>query len=155
MPAEHAETPIPFPRVENLFLADFAEAINGKLYAMGGGFSDLNAPAFPFSQRVWLAAMLTIPWEHTNKRFPVSAHLEADGEPLEWRMAGEIEAGRPPGMRSGELRLSIAAPVDIANLPEPANFELKFAFANDLRTVAFRVVAMNIAMAAPPPPAAE
>ena len=48
-----------------LLLCDFAEAVNGKLYVMGGGWNILFAPGQPVTMSV--AAVLAVPWDRTNQ----------------------------------------------------------------------------------------
>ena len=87
-----------------LLLCDWAEEINGKLYIMGAGWSQLRM-ATPANMS--LAAKIDVPWDQTNKRHKVSAILltedgqevNADGKPI--RIDGEFEVGRPPGVTPG------------------------------------------------------
>src|SRR6266536_1547279 len=111
-----AESPLHVPgrpRIDSFVAADHAEAINGKLYLMGGGFDTIGAPNLPFLVRFSIAAILKVPCSDTNRRFPLSATLAtADGEELDWRMEGELEAGRAPGLRAGgDVTIVIAGPV--------------------------------------------
>jgi hypothetical protein len=88
-----------------MLLCDAAQAVGGKLYILGGGWSILvmREPTANMS----LAVKLAIPWSRANERLRVAAVLitedgqevEHDGEPV--RAIGEIEAGRPPGLRRG------------------------------------------------------
>jgi hypothetical protein len=135
------------PGIDSFTIADFAEAIAGKLYVMGGGINVIWGQGFPNTVRVSLAAILRVPWGDTNRRFPVRAWLEtADtGEELsEGRLEGQMEAGRPPGGRGEDVIISFAAPVNFT-VGEPGRFRLVFEFADDRRVLAFQVV-----RAAPP-----
>jgi hypothetical protein len=88
-----------------MVLCDSAQAVGGKLYILGGGWSILTMrePTANMS----LAVKLAIPWSRANERLAVAALLitdqgdqvEFEGEPV--RAEGEIEAGRPPGLRHG------------------------------------------------------
>jgi hypothetical protein len=87
-----------------LLLCDAAQESGGKLYVLGGGWSGVkaNIPA-----TMALAVLLEIPWDMTNHRMGVEAVLmTADGQPAEVEgqpvhSAGEIEVGRPPGVKPG------------------------------------------------------
>jgi hypothetical protein len=99
------------PNIEaTMLLCDFAEAVNGKLYIVGGGWSMLTKvrPTANMS----LAVKLSVPWSRANERMHVEAALITDqGEPVtvvaddgEDRpilAGGDIELGRPPGLRHG------------------------------------------------------
>jgi hypothetical protein len=132
------------PRIESFMAADAAEAINGKLYLMGGNIDTVFAPTFPALVRFSFAAILRVPWGDTNRRFPVEGAVSTfDGDELGWRLAGELEAGRPPGARvGGDISIALAAPVQF-EAPEPAGFTLTLRFADNERSIAMRVVQMS------------
>jgi hypothetical protein len=129
------------PRIDSFIAADWAEAINGKLYLMGGGFDTLWAPTFPFAPRFAFGAVLRVPWNDTNRKLPIEGVVETtDGEDLGWRMGGELEAGRPPGKRGGDVTVVIAGPVQF-QVEEPTSFVLKLRFAGQERSIALAVSA--------------
>jgi hypothetical protein len=145
------ETALPErPRIDSFIAADWAEAINGKLYLMGGGFDAIGAQQFPTQVRFSVAAILRIPWADTNRRFPVEGTVETDdGEDLGWQMQGELEAGRAPGSRpGGDVTIAVAAPVQF-QVDEPVDFVVRLRFAGEERRIALRVVS-----AMPPAPRA-
>ncbi|KRB38814.1 DUF6941 family protein [Microbacterium sp. Root180] len=91
-----------------VILCDFAEAINGKLYIQGGGWSRLTAlPGLPVT--LTLAGQILLPWDDANRRRSLVIQLfNEDGQevyagdpaqPVEVR--GEFEVGRPPGITPG------------------------------------------------------
>src|SRR6266540_873807 len=100
------------PHIGSFIQADFAEAVNGKLYLMGGGFDTVWAPHFPWDVRFFFGAIVFVPWKDTNRRLPVEGRVvSSDGEDLGWNLDGELEAGRAPGQRGGRSSLVIAGPV--------------------------------------------
>lgn len=126
-----------------LLLCDWAEAINGKLYIQGGGWSRLRANA---AIPVALAAKIDVDWDKANMRMPLRLSLVTDdgepaltdGEPFD--VQGEFEVGRPPGIRRGT---SIDAPLVFRfqlNLPQGVySFVLDVA-GKELGRVTFDVV---------------
>lgn len=98
-----------------LLLADFAEAINGKLYIMGGGWS-ITAPA---PGPMALAVKIEVPWTEANKKHQLTMELvDDDGQPVVFspeegaeaggvHVQGDFEVGRPPGLIPG-------TPIDLA-----------------------------------------
>jgi hypothetical protein len=88
-----------------LLLCDFAEAVNGKLYAMGGGWNILFAPGQPVTMSV--AAVIAVPWDRTNQSHDLSLELltddggavEIEGQTV--AVTGQFELGRPPGIKAG------------------------------------------------------
>jgi hypothetical protein len=88
-----------------MLLADAVQAVTGKLYVLGGGWSVTGPDPAPSG----LAIKIDVPWDEGNKkhRFRL-ALLDADGRavrvpdgqmPVE--VSGEFEAGRPAGMKPG------------------------------------------------------
>lgn len=91
-----------------MLLCDAAHAVGGKLYILGGGWSIL-AKVQPRAN-MSLAVKLGVPWSRTNERIHIEAVLitdqgeevtQADGQPV--RAEGDLELGRPPGLRHGTL----------------------------------------------------
>jgi len=96
-----------------MLLCDFAEEIGGKLYIMGGGWDRLNQRGR--TSNMALAILLSVPWNETNRPHTLTARLETeDGEPVrvgeeQVMVEGNLEVGRPAGMRPGtDLKLPLA-----------------------------------------------
>jgi len=88
-----------------MLLADAVQAVSGKLYVLGGGWSITGPDPVPSA----LALKIDVPWDEGNKkhRFRL-ALVDADGRPVmapggqsAVEVAGEFEAGRPAGLRPG------------------------------------------------------
>ena len=85
-------------------LCDYADEVGGKLYIMGGGWSQAGANA-PLNMA--LAVRLLIPWDQTNTPHTMRTELvtedgipvEKDGKPVV--VEGHVEVGRPPGIAPG------------------------------------------------------
>ena len=87
-----------------MILADGAQAVGGKLYMLGGGWTHLFVPQFPGPPVAPFAIALgvRVPYHLTNRRFSFSLELtDADGTRLDEPFSGEFEQGRPPGIRAG------------------------------------------------------
>jgi hypothetical protein len=90
-----------------MLLADAAQAVNGKLYILGGGWSITGPDPVPSA----IALKIEVPWTDTNRKHRLELKLlDADGQPVrvptqagehpvEFR--GEFEVGRPPGLPEG------------------------------------------------------
>ncbi len=101
------------PYLDFLILADRAEAINGKLYLMGGGWDTFNiGNDEPASFSVALAIMM--PWHATNQDHMLTLSLQdADANEL-LRVQAGLRTGRPPTMAEpAEQRVMIAFPVSV------------------------------------------
>jgi hypothetical protein len=94
-----------------LLLADAAQAIENKLYILGGGWSITGPEPSPFA----IALKIEVPWDQTNMQH--EWHIElltADGQPVTplgaeeaLAIGGQFEVGRPPGLPKG-------TPIDLA-----------------------------------------
>lgn len=90
-------------RLGFLLLADHSESLNGKIYAMGGGWNLLRFPQLPQDWGFSIAFGVDVPWDETNRRHQLNLHIEdPDGERLGDDLSLELEAGRPPGSVVGQ-----------------------------------------------------
>ncbi len=91
-------------------LCDAAQAADGKLNVLGGGFTRLSAPGMPTNMSLGL--IVHVPWDQANERFQIETVLvDEDGQQVEIegnkvQGAGELEVGRPAGLKQGE-RLNV------------------------------------------------
>lgn len=139
-------------KLEFLFVADGAQAVNGKLYVLGGGWSHLWLPEFPGRPPIpfSIALGIKVPWSQTNRRFAwrVEVH-DADGgkltdEPVAW---GEFEQGRPPGLTPGaDQRVTVAIPVG-TEFPSPG----RYTFVVKVADVELGRVVIDVGRASPMP----
>ncbi len=132
-------------RIPVMMLADGAQAVNGKLYILGGGFDHINMPSVPFQHRFDLAMLIDVPWTATNEpHHLVIELLDADNNPSGYRAEATLEAGRPPGMRRGtSFVVPLAIPV-VANFEAPGRYALRGSINGEERhRVAIEVVAID------------
>jgi hypothetical protein len=103
-----------------MLLCDAAESVGGKLYVLGGGWSHIQTPNVPVNMA--LAVKLSIPWDQANQPIRLKASLYDEDrhnvirlgeEQVPIELEGNIEAGRPPGLRPGT---SLDAPF-VLNFP--------------------------------------
>lgn len=110
-------------RIHALMLADSAQAVDGKLYVLGGAWNMLRFPEFPASLMVGIAVAIDVDWTETNARHHLDIHFEdADGNQMDPRIGADFEAGRPPGAIAGaDLRIVMAVNGPVA-IPEPGQY---------------------------------
>jgi hypothetical protein len=109
-----------------MLLADSVQAVGGKLYILGGGWSVTGPPA-----QFGIAILIEIPWDQTNQKHPWKLELlDSDGaavlvqtpageQPLVFQ--GELEVGRPPGLKPG-TPIGIPLAINLAPLQlEPSS----------------------------------
>lgn len=96
-------------------ICDAAEVSDGKLFVLGGGWNLVvaNKPV-----NIALAIMVAVPWDRANQRFRLDVKLMTDdgepfmtgeeGEEQEVAVNGEMEVGRPAGLKAG---INLNAPI--------------------------------------------
>ena len=133
------------PEIEYVTLANHVEALNGLLYMLGAGWTDIRPPVDPEGRlgpvHFGIGVSVLVGWNETNQRFPVEPTIthEDGGEPLV-RVEGQIEQGRPPGLAPGsDLRSVIGLDADV-QFPRGGGYVVKVALPDQSKSVAFRVV---------------
>ena len=105
-----------------LMLADSAQAVGGKLYILGGGWSYIGPKPAPTA----IAIKIEVPWNETNKRNKLKIELlDSDFNPIlvpnptgnaPVTIGGEFEVGRPPGVIPG-IPIDIPLAFNIGPIP--------------------------------------
>jgi len=100
-----------------LMLTDHSEVLNGKVYAMGGGWNMLHFPELPVEHGFGIAFGLDVRWDETNQRHTLTLQIEdPDGARLGDEFSFEFETGRPPGLVPGQdqrIVLSLEARLEL------------------------------------------
>jgi hypothetical protein len=122
------------------FLADTAEVVNNKIYALGMGWNTIYARGFPVIHRR-LAVSLTVhvPFTDTNtghklevrlvtedgKDHPIGLRQDTDGNPAAvTAMGGEFTLGRPPTLVDGDDQIAcFSFVIEAMRFEEPGKFE--------------------------------
>ena len=100
-----------------LLLADSAQAVNGKLYILGGGWSIINATKINMA----IAIKIEVPWTEANTNHNLKlALVTEDDQPVKVKdraceIQADFEVGRPAGLRQG-TPLDVALAVNIMQL---------------------------------------
>jgi hypothetical protein len=87
-----------------MLLCDAVQSVGGKLYILGGGWTHLHIQSPP---NVGLAIKIEVPWNRANERHTLVVALKTeDGDAVEMggtevAAQGEIEVGRPAGLKPG------------------------------------------------------
>jgi hypothetical protein len=123
-----------------LILADYAQAAEGKLNIIGGGWTITGPIPSPSA----IGLIVDVPWDQANTkhRFLIEL-LDSDGQPVmvdtpegerPLQIGGEFEVGRPPGIKRG-TPLSFTTAFNLPPQPlEPGSrFEWKLAINGETR----------------------
>jgi hypothetical protein len=105
-----------------LMLCDGAQAVNGKLYILGGGWNVTGPAPTPSA----IAVLVRVPWDEANRRHRLRLELVTeDGAPVTVGgpdgqqpvlINAEFEVGRPAGHRAGRP-LPVTLGISIGPLP--------------------------------------
>jgi hypothetical protein len=105
-----------------MLLADSAQAVGGKLFILGGGWSISGPGPFPSA----LAALIQVPWTETNVKHPFTLSIvDSDENPLlvptpfgeqAFQIQSEFEVGRPAGVKPG-TPIDVPIAINLGPLP--------------------------------------
>lgn len=97
-----------------MLLADAVQAVGGKLYILGGGWSIIGSQTGPTA----IAMKIDVPWDQANRRHRLILTLvDSDGQPVRIEdkpveIQGDFETGRPAGLIPGtDLDVALAIPI--------------------------------------------
>lgn len=91
--------------IEWIILADAAEAVNNKLYLLGGGWDRIAlASPLPAVHPMAIAVAVSVPWNETNQLHSIEVELADQDGNVAVRVDGQLEVGRPPGMPLGQAQ---------------------------------------------------
>ena len=117
------------PTVEFLILADRAEAINGKLYMMGGAWDRLTVKDFNVPAALGMAIGVIIPWTSTNEDHTLKVHLEhEDGTTILPQIEGRLNTGRPANAIPGQGFMITMTITGEWKLPGPGSYRIVASF---------------------------
>lgn len=107
------------------FLADSAEVVQGKIYALGAGWNTIYVRQFPAAhRRLAVAATVHVPFTATNsahkfelklvtedgQEYPIGLRADSDGKAQPVRaMGGEFTLGRPAHLVDGDEQVACFA----------------------------------------------
>ncbi len=112
--------------IEFLVIADAVEAVNGKLYMLGGGWDQLRQPVYPSPIQMGIAIAVKVPWGETNQKHQLTVSIaDEDGKPVVPAIGGEVEVGRPAGMRDGITQRALLAINASFALQRPGRYEVR------------------------------
>jgi hypothetical protein len=121
-----------------MLLADSVQAVGGKLYILGGGWSVTGPPT-----ACGIAILIEVPWDQTNQKHPWRLELlDSDGQPVvvetptgaqPLAFTGEVEVGRPPGLKPG-TPIGVPLAINLGPIPLAAGSRFEWRFSIDGRT---------------------
>ena len=124
--------------VDFLVLADRAEVLNGKLYLMGGGYTQRAVADFGSPIGLSLALGVLVPWHLTNREHRVTLRLEDDdGTEIEPKIDAEVKVGRPADATVGDTFRPIMAVEGQWRLSGPGFYRVVATIGDDRKEAKF------------------
>jgi hypothetical protein len=105
-------------KIDFVVLADAAQAVGGKLFILGGGWSIFRAASFPAPVQIALAINVSFTSTEIGIRFPVNIVIADEaGVPIIPEIKGQVETGQvtpdmPKGI-GGKLPLAVNVGVNV------------------------------------------
>lgn len=134
-------------QVDFMILSDGAQAVGGKLYMLGGGWTHLFVPQLPGKPQAPFAVALgiAVPYHLTNRRFSFTLELtDSDGNRVGDLLTAEMEQGRPPGLRPGAVQNILVAVNAQPDFPASGRYTFNASVDGEqLRSVPFEVLAQT------------
>ncbi len=133
------------PAIDFLILADRAEGINGKLYMMGGAWTEIRVRDFSQPLAFSLSVGVLVLWNATNKEHALEIRVESDdGTVLPPPIPVKLNMGRPPQAIPGQEFRSIIAINGAWKLPGEGTYRVTAELADGVsKRTAFRALAIT------------
>ena len=132
-----------------LLICDAAQEMGGKLYILGGGWSQIRKGGPKSPVNMALAIVVSVPWDLANKNLKIDTKLmDEDGNPVSTPdgraigASGGLEVGRPTGIKPGtDLDAPLALTFNGMPLP-PGGYRWEIDIDGEQQAIApFRVLA--------------
>ena len=113
-------------RQEFLMLADGAEAMNGKIFILGGGVDRHAATSFDpaAALQAAIACSVLVDWGEANRTFAVALKIVDEDEHVAVALEFTMESGRPPGAKPGQRLRTLLAVRGPFPIPHPGGYRL-------------------------------
>jgi len=136
------------PIEADVLLCDAAQEVGGKLFILGAGWSRALSQG-PVTMA--LAIKLSLPWHTANHPMEILIALltedgrpvpDASGKPVQ--IEGNLEVGRPPGLRQG-THLDSSFAITVTALPLlPGHYRWELSIAKELlKTIPFEMIEIH------------
>jgi len=111
-------------QIDFVILADFAQAVGGKLSLIGGGWNVYQSLEYPVALPFGLGIAFLVPWALTNRQHPWTfAIKKSEGTELA-SGGGDFEIGRGAGIPAGMTQRVTIGMAGQLQLPEPGTYEI-------------------------------
>ena len=125
--------------IDFVILADFAQAAQGKLNLVGGGWNLHHAKQYPSNLPFGVGIGILVPWSLTNRKFSFKFVIMAEGAEM-GAGGGDFEVGRQPGIPPGMVQRVVVGFSGQIQLPQPGTYELIVSTSGDEKRITFEAL---------------
>ncbi|MGO9454107.1 MAG: DUF6941 family protein [Candidatus Binataceae bacterium] len=101
-------------KIESAILADAAQAANGKLFILGGGWNIYRAANYPVPVQMAVAFMVSFDTNEVGNNYPLTITIADEaGVPIAPAMQGHIAVSPPPSEMPKEAPLKLPFAVNM------------------------------------------
>lgn len=126
--------------IDFVILADYAQAAQGKLNLIGGGWNLHHPSQYPSTLPFGLGIGVLVPWSQTNRKHTLSFVIKRSEGPELARGGGDFEMGREPGMPPGMTQRVLIGMTGQLQLPEAGTYEVIVTAADATKRVIFEAL---------------
>ena len=131
-------------RIDFVILADFAQAVQGKLSVIGGGWNLHNATQYPSTLHFGLGIGILVPWPETNRKHKFNFVIRASEGAELASGGGDFEVGRQPGLPPGMTQRVVIGLSGQLQIPQPGSYEVAVTAADVERVVTFEALPVPV-----------
>ena len=126
--------------IDFVILADFAQAAQGKLNLIGGGWNLHNANQYPSTLQFGLGIGILVPWSQTNRKHDFTFVIKGSEGPELAKGGGQFEMGREAGIPAGMTQRVTIGLSGQLQIPQPGTYEVIVAAAHVEKRVTFEAL---------------
>ena len=119
-------------------LAEGAEAVNGKIYILGGGVEAHLSPGFPTRLNVDLALSFLVGWGETNRKINLQLRVVDEDDTEAFHVDAQMVVGRPPTAKPGQDIRNLVAIRGPFPIPKPGAYKAVMYLNDTVQEPAFR-----------------
>ena len=126
--------------IDFVVLGDYAQAVQGKLNLIGGGWSVHHATQYPSTLPFGIAIGILVPWSLTNRTHRFELVIKGSEGPDLVKGDGDFEVGREPGIPAGMTQRVTLGMSGQLQVPEPGTYEIIVTSADSMKRVTFEAL---------------
>ena len=129
--------------IDFVILGDYAQAANGKLNLIGGGWNIHNATQYPSALQFGIGIGILVPWSLTNRKHSFELVIKASEGSELVKGGGDFQVGRELGIPAGMIQRVTLGISGQGQLPEPGTYEITVTAGEASKRITFEALAVK------------